>query len=118
MVKHELEWIVMETFFGFKGGTLHEEVVRFGGEYIELDSWVRRRQYTALKEVLGTGVTVHLQVNMTMVTPIVVNFLSFPSVREEIRTSISFFTFLKNKAFVGISAIYLFRLCFSLIISL
>ena len=39
-----------------------EEVIRFGVEYIELDSWVRRRQYTALKDVLGTGVTLHLQV--------------------------------------------------------
>ena len=43
-------------------GASPEEVVKFGSEYIELDSWARRRQYTALKDVLGTGVTVHLQV--------------------------------------------------------
>ena len=29
---------------------------------MQLQSWVQRRQYTALKDVLGTGVTVHLQV--------------------------------------------------------
>ena len=29
---------------------------------MELDSWVRRRQYIALKDALGTGVTLHLQV--------------------------------------------------------
>ena len=29
---------------------------------MQLHSWVQRRQYTALKDVLGTGVTVHLQV--------------------------------------------------------
>ena len=37
-------------------------MVKFGAEYMELDSWVRRRQYTALKDALGTGVTLHLQV--------------------------------------------------------
>lgn len=36
--------------------------MKFGTEYMELHSWVQRRQYTALKDVLGTGVTVHLQV--------------------------------------------------------
>jgi len=43
-------------------GVAPEEVVKFGAEYMELDSWVRRRQYTALKDALGTGVTLHLQV--------------------------------------------------------
>lgn len=37
-------------------------MVKFGTESIELCTWVQRRQYTALKDVLGTGVTVHLQV--------------------------------------------------------
>ena len=36
--------------------------MKFGTEYMQLQSWVQRRQYTALKDVLGTGVTVHLQV--------------------------------------------------------
>lgn len=44
-------------------GVAPEEVVKFGAEYMELDSWVRRRQYTALKDALGTGVTLHLQEN-------------------------------------------------------
>ncbi|KAL9972754.1 hypothetical protein ACROYT_G019119 [Oculina patagonica] len=44
-------------------GIAPEEVVKFGTEYMELHSWVQRRQYTALKDILGTGVTVHLQEN-------------------------------------------------------
>lgn len=44
-------------------GIAPDEVVKFGTESIALHSWVRRRQYSALKEVLGTGVTVHLQEN-------------------------------------------------------
>ena len=43
-------------------GVASEEVVKFGVEYMELDSWVRQRQYTALKDALGTGITLHLQV--------------------------------------------------------
>ncbi|XP_074620579.1 interferon-related developmental regulator 1-like [Acropora palmata] len=39
------------------------ETIKFGSECIELDSWVQRRQYSALKEVLGTGVSFHLQEN-------------------------------------------------------
>ncbi|KAK2563542.1 Interferon-related developmental regulator 1 [Acropora cervicornis] len=31
------------------------ETIKFGSECIELDSWVQRRRYSALKEVLGTG---------------------------------------------------------------
>jgi len=44
-------------------GDCPEEVIKFGPEQIELDSWVKRRQYNAFKEVLGTGVNVHLQEN-------------------------------------------------------
>lgn len=44
-------------------GIAPDEVIRFGSESIELDSWARRRHYTALKDVLGPGVTVHLQEN-------------------------------------------------------
>ncbi|KAJ7385951.1 Interferon- developmental regulator 1 [Desmophyllum pertusum] len=44
-------------------GISPDEVVKFGTESIELCTWVQRRQYTALKDVLGTGVTVHLQEN-------------------------------------------------------
>ncbi|XP_020629462.1 interferon-related developmental regulator 1-like [Orbicella faveolata] len=44
-------------------GISPDEVVKFGTENMQLQSWVQRRQYTALKDVLGTGVTVHLQEN-------------------------------------------------------
>lgn len=44
-------------------GISPDDVVKFGTEYLQLQSWVQRRQYTALKDVLGTGVTVHLQEN-------------------------------------------------------
>lgn len=50
-------------------GVAPEEVVKFGAEYMELDSWVRRRQYTALKDALGTGVTLHLQVKKSSSFP-------------------------------------------------
>lgn len=50
------------AIFSCQEGVAPEEVVKFGAEYMELDSWVRRRQYTALKDALGTGVNLHLQV--------------------------------------------------------
>ncbi|KAJ8047890.1 Interferon-related developmental regulator 1 [Holothuria leucospilota] len=40
-----------------------DEVIKFGQEYVELDSWVRRRQYSALREVLGSGTNIHLKEN-------------------------------------------------------
>lgn len=44
-------------------GVSPDEVVKFGTESVALHSWVRRRQYSAMKEILGTGVTIHLQEN-------------------------------------------------------
>lgn len=44
-------------------GMAPQETIKFGSEYIVLDTWVRRRQYAALKNALGTGVTLHLQEN-------------------------------------------------------
>ena len=39
------------------------EVIKFGTEELELDSWVRRRQYGVLREVLGSGTNTHLTEN-------------------------------------------------------
>ncbi|XP_071817642.1 interferon-related developmental regulator 2-like [Apostichopus japonicus] len=39
------------------------ELIKFGQESIDLDSWVRRRQYSALREVLGSGTNTHLKEN-------------------------------------------------------
>lgn len=44
-------------------GVSPDEVVKFGTESVALHSWVQRRQYSAMKEILGTGVTIHLQEN-------------------------------------------------------
>ncbi|KAK3699900.1 hypothetical protein QZH41_016569 [Actinostola sp. cb2023] len=44
-------------------GSVPEEVIKFGSEYLELYSWAKRRQYSAFKECLGTGINVHLQGN-------------------------------------------------------
>lgn len=48
--------------FQLQDGIPPRETIKFGSECIELDSWVLRRQYSALKDVLGTGVNFHLQV--------------------------------------------------------
>ena len=39
-----------------------DELIRFGSECIEVDSWSTRRQYNVFKDALGTGVVTHLQV--------------------------------------------------------
>ncbi|MBN3292265.1 IFRD1 regulator, partial [Polypterus senegalus] len=40
-----------------------EEKIQFGMEAVYIDCWVRRRIYDAFKEVLGSGVRHHLQLN-------------------------------------------------------
>lgn len=44
-------------------GESPDELIKFGQESIDLDSWVRRRQYSALREVLGSGTNTHLKEN-------------------------------------------------------
>lgn len=39
------------------------ETCKFGTELLELDSWVRIKQYGAFREALGSGVNLHLQEN-------------------------------------------------------
>ncbi|KAK1332667.1 LOW QUALITY PROTEIN: hypothetical protein QTO34_007350 [Cnephaeus nilssonii] len=45
-----------------EGGECEEETIRFGLEVLYVDSWARRRVYTAFKDVLGSGMHHHLQV--------------------------------------------------------
>lgn len=54
------------SFFSFllsQTGESPDELIKFGQESIDLDSWVRRRQYSALREVLGSGTNTHLKEN-------------------------------------------------------
>lgn len=46
-----------------EGGECEEETVRFGLEVLYVDSWARRRVYSAFKDVLGSGLHYHLQNN-------------------------------------------------------
>ncbi|XP_002742123.1 interferon-related developmental regulator 1-like [Saccoglossus kowalevskii] len=39
------------------------ELIKFGMEAVELDSWVKKRQYGALRDVLGAGMNLHLRDN-------------------------------------------------------
>ena len=37
--------------------------IKFGSEYIDIDSWSRKRQYDCLCQALGPGMNTHLQEN-------------------------------------------------------
>ncbi|XP_070558092.1 interferon-related developmental regulator 1-like [Ptychodera flava] len=39
------------------------ELIKFGSETLELDSWVRKTQYGALRDMLGAGMNLHLKQN-------------------------------------------------------
>jgi hypothetical protein len=39
------------------------QVIKFGGESLYLDNWLRRKQYETLKELVGSGMNTHLQEN-------------------------------------------------------
>jgi len=47
-------------------GIAPSDTVKFGSEKVCLDSWIRIRQYNALKEYLGAGTTSHLQENFLL----------------------------------------------------
>ncbi|XP_071503617.1 interferon-related developmental regulator 2-like [Diadema antillarum] len=40
-----------------------QELIKFGVESLEIESWVRRHQYAILRESLGSGTNTHLQEN-------------------------------------------------------
>lgn len=46
-----------------QNGESPQELVKFGVECLEIDSWVRRRQYSIIRESLGSGTNTHLQEN-------------------------------------------------------
>ncbi|XP_030856165.1 interferon-related developmental regulator 2 [Strongylocentrotus purpuratus] len=46
-----------------ENGESPQELVKFGVECLEIDSWVRRRQYSIIRESLGSGTNTHLQEN-------------------------------------------------------
>lgn len=46
-----------------QNGESPQELVKFGVECLEIDSWVRRRQYSIIRDSLGSGTNTHLQEN-------------------------------------------------------
>jgi hypothetical protein len=44
-------------------GEFDTQVIKFGGESLYLDNWLRRKQYETLKELVGSGMNTHLQEN-------------------------------------------------------
>ena len=50
-----------EILQSVESGTVPERTVKFGLETLTLDSWARLLQYTALTDLLGTGMRSHLQ---------------------------------------------------------
>ncbi|XP_022098810.1 interferon-related developmental regulator 2-like [Acanthaster planci] len=42
------------------------EIIKFGPEILELDGWVKKQQYVAFREVLGSGTNIHLQENLLL----------------------------------------------------
>uniref|UniRef100_A0A8C8VIP7 Interferon related developmental regulator 2 n=1 Tax=Pelusios castaneus TaxID=367368 RepID=A0A8C8VIP7_9SAUR len=55
--------IFRDVLHFIENGECHEETIKFGLECMYVDSWVRRRMYSAFKEVLGSGIRHHLQNN-------------------------------------------------------
>ncbi|XP_038596689.1 interferon-related developmental regulator 2 isoform X3 [Tachyglossus aculeatus] len=55
--------IIRDVLRFIENGECHEETVKFGMECMYVGSWARRRTYTAFREVLGSGISHHLQNN-------------------------------------------------------
>lgn len=45
------------------GDTFEPQTIKFGQESLFLDNWVRRKQYDTLRELLSTGMNIHLAEN-------------------------------------------------------
>jgi hypothetical protein len=62
-----------------EGGEPEIQTIKFGTESLVLDNWVRRKQYEMFKDLLSTGMNIHLQENefvrevFELGPPIVVN---------------------------------------------
>lgn len=44
-------------------GEFDQQTIKFGTETLYLDNWVRRKEYETFREILGTGMNIHLQEN-------------------------------------------------------
>lgn len=44
-------------------GQSPEDTIKFGNEVLVIDTWTRKRQYEALRDVVGTGMNFHLKAN-------------------------------------------------------
>ncbi|XP_041130112.1 interferon-related developmental regulator 2-like isoform X1 [Polyodon spathula] len=58
--------VFREVLHSIESEDFTEERIRFSVESIYIDCWVRRRIYDAFKEVLGSGVLHHLQLNQLL----------------------------------------------------
>ncbi|XP_072276438.1 interferon-related developmental regulator 2 isoform X1 [Pyxicephalus adspersus] len=55
--------IFRDVLHYIESGECQEETIKFGLEVMYVDTWVRRRTYSAFKETLGSGIRYHLQHN-------------------------------------------------------
>ncbi|KAM9342164.1 interferon-related developmental regulator 2 isoform 1-T1 [Pholidichthys leucotaenia] len=55
--------IFREVLHYIENEDFSQEKIRFGVESISIDGWMRRRIYNAFKEILGSGISHHLQFN-------------------------------------------------------
>lgn len=44
-------------------GIAPEDSIKFASEILVIDSWTRKRQYEALRDIIGTGINFHLRAN-------------------------------------------------------
>lgn len=64
-----LTFLVSETAFLLLSGYFLQEhdfpteTVKFGPERMYIDCWVKKQTYDTFKEILGSGMQYHLQVN-------------------------------------------------------
>lgn len=58
--------VFREVLHSIESDDFTEERIRFSVESIYIDCWIRRRIYDAFKEVLGSGVLHHLQLNQLL----------------------------------------------------
>lgn len=58
--------IFREVLHYMEGEEFSEEKIRFGVECIYIDSWTRSRIYDAFKDILESGISLHLQYNQLL----------------------------------------------------
>ncbi|XP_053705179.1 interferon-related developmental regulator 2 isoform X1 [Synchiropus splendidus] len=58
--------IFREVLHYMEGEEFSEEKIRFGVESVYIDSWMRSRIYDAFKDILESGISLHLQYNQLL----------------------------------------------------